>query len=58
MTLIELIEYAASILQNGGTETEIELQFARFGVDVAVVQEILHTLNSDGSMRRLADELA
>jgi len=54
MTLIQLIESASEMLRNGNSIDHIELEFARHGVDIAVVQEIIHTLNPDGSYRRIA----
>lgn len=53
MTLIELIEYAAEYLRLGMARTTIDLEFARMGIDPAVAAEILHTLNDDGSLRRI-----
>ena len=53
VTLIELIEYAAEYLRLGCERAMIDLEFARMGIDPAVVAEILHTLNDDGSLRRI-----
>lgn len=53
MTLIELIEYAATAIRSGITRQAIDLEFARMGIDLAVVAEILNTINDDGSYRRV-----
>ena len=53
MTLIELIEYAATALRCGMARTTIDIEFARMGIDIAVVEEILSTLNDDGTYRRV-----
>ena len=53
MTLIQLIEYAATLIGTGTSRKAVDLEFASMGIDIAVVEEILNMINDDGSYRRV-----
>lgn len=52
MSLLDLIDFCASLLASGFTRNDVDLELNRMGIDLAVIEEIQHTLNDDGSQRR------
>jgi len=53
MTLIELIEYYASLIKEGKTRSQARLALDRACVVDRIIEAIVASVNDDGSYRRV-----